>query len=257
MSARPSSRSLLVTRIAAVAITFGVGAAGFALSFAALRDLATRGHVPVGQAWLWPLMVDGAILLATLGVVAMAGDPLCHKDRRFFWQVLAGGATVSIMGNALHAILPADEPLPTWVCGILAAVAPAALLVTTHGLTLLTRMHRRGAAAAAADVSMAAVEVVADDVATSERDTAVVTRTTVEAVPDVPAGSRWHAVAERVMENVTLRDTEIGDVAKVLVLSYERAVSNREIGRSLGMSHHTVAKIIGAAGNHRTILAAS
>lgn len=251
-----SSRSLLVTRIAAVAITFGVGAAGFALSFAALRDLATRGHVPVGQAWLWPLMVDGAILLATLGVVVTAGDPLCHKDRRFFWQVLAGGATVSIMGNALHAILPADEPLPTWVCGILAAVAPAALLVTTHGLALLTRMHRRGVVAAATDLNAAAVEVVADNVAASERDTAVA-RAATETIPEVPAGSRWHAVAERVMEHVTLRDTEIGDVAKVLVLSYERAASNREIGRSLGISHHTVAKIIGAASNQRAVLAAS
>jgi hypothetical protein len=250
----------LVTRIAAVAITFGVGAAGFALSFAALRDLATRGHVPAGQAWLWPLMVDGAILLATLGVVAMAGDPLCHKDRRFFWQVLAGGATVSIMGNALHAILPADEPLPTWVCGILAAVAPAALLVTTHGLTLLTRMHRRGAASAAA---AQAPQEASDNVVESEGRAPAVRQAATEAVAEVPAGSRWHAAAERVMEHVTLRDIDRSDVAKVLVLSYERAASNREIGRSLGMSHHTVAKIIAAGANiigadgNRAVLAAS
>lgn len=89
-------RSMIMTRVLAVSITFGVGTASFALSFTALRDLAARGHIPVGQAWLWPLMVDGAILLATLGVVIMTGDRQCRNDRRFFWLVLCGGAMVSI-----------------------------------------------------------------------------------------------------------------------------------------------------------------
>lgn len=244
----PGSRwSIMLTRMMAVAITTGVGAASFALSFTALRDLATRGHVPAGQAWLWPLMVDGAILLATLGVVVMAGDPQCHNDRRFFWLVLGGGAMVSITCNALHAILPADQPLNVWLRGFLAAVAPSALLVTTHGLTLLTRLHRRGAAAAGTVFEPAPKSEFASADATGD-DTA--TAADADHHPDMPVDSRWHNIAQRVLEHVSLKSTGVADVAQVLWLSYEHAMTNREIGRRLGISHHTVGKIIGAASVH-------
>lgn len=45
---------------------------GFTLSFAALRDLAVRVGMPADLAWLWPLLIDGMIVEATLAVVAMA-----------------------------------------------------------------------------------------------------------------------------------------------------------------------------------------
>src|SRR3954469_2781506 len=58
-------RSLAFTRVAAVLITVGIGAASFVLSFAALRDLASRAGIPGQLAWLWPMIVDGTILQAT------------------------------------------------------------------------------------------------------------------------------------------------------------------------------------------------
>jgi hypothetical protein len=242
---------MTLTRILAVAITTGVGAASFALSFTALRDLATRGHVPPQQAWLWPLMVDGAILLATLGVVVVSGDPQCRNDRRFFWLVLGGGAVVSIACNALHAILPADEPINTWLRGFLAGVAPTALVVTTDGLTRLTRLHRRGMAAALIVAAEPAPEretaAPAPTVTPAATDTGTVPN---EHLTDIPADSRWHAAAARVLEHVSLKNTGLGEVAQVLWLSYERAVTNREIGRRLGISHHTVGKIISTAATH-------
>jgi len=255
MSKTTSRLSMMLTRILAVGITFGVGAASFALSFTSLRDLATRGHVPSGQAWLWPLMVDGAILLATLGVVVMAGDPQCHKDRRFFWLVLGGGAVVSIACNALHAVLPTDQPLDEWLRGFLAGVAPVALLVTTHGLTLLMRLHRRAAANAAAagnDDPASRPGAAGDDgPETADGDgQEIAPPDEADDLVEIPADSRWHAMAPRVLERASLKETGTRDrrrdVAEVLYLSFETTMTNRQIGKRLEMSHHTVGKIAAA-----------
>lgn len=266
MSMPTMSWSMRVTRLLAVSITFGVGAASFVLSFNALRDLATRGHIPIGQAWLWPLMVDGAILLATLGVVVMAGDPECRNDRRFFWLVLCGGAMVSIACNALHATLSPDQPLNAWLRGFLAAVAPTSLLVTTHGLTLLTRMHRRFTAkvpnglntnerAANDDLVNNIVDMA--PVSAAQAKPTVVTQILDPVEPEggagdelpvnIPAGSRWHTMAPRLLEQLSLKNTGRADVVQVLYLSYERALAHRDIGRRLGLNHHTVGKIVRAA----------
>ncbi|MGV7551734.1 DUF2637 domain-containing protein [Mycobacterium kansasii] len=260
--------SMRVTRVLAVSITFGVGAASFALSFTALRDLYARGHIPAGQAWLFPLMVDGAILLATLGVVVMAGDPRCRNDCRFFWLVLCGGAAVSIACNALHAVLPPDQPLNAWLRGFLAAVAPIWLLVTTHGLTLLlTRMRRWSAAtprrrgedhndglivdamsAEAAGVSASGRAGLNAPASSNVTESGVASTGSDEPdALDAPADSRWHTVAAGVLEELKLKNVDQTEVTKVLHLSYERALPDREIGRRFGLDHHTVGKIIRAA----------
>lgn len=268
MSMPTTPWSMMVTRGLAVSITFGAGAAGFVLSFTALRDLASRGHIPNGQAWLWPLMVDGAILLATLGVVVMAGDPQCRNDRRLFWLVLCGSAVVSIACNALHATLPPDQPLNTWLRGVLAAVAPSSLLVTTHGLTLLTRMHRRIMANVPNGLitydRAATVDLIGDIVDMTPTPEAqrqpIVTSQAVDPVEpearsdkfpvNIPTDSRWHTLAPRLLERLSLKNAGRTDVAQVLYLSYELALADRDIGRRLGLGHHTVGKIVRAADAH-------
>ena len=47
-------------------VLLGVGA--FWLSFTALADLASRAGTAVGLAWVWPLIVDGVIVIATIGL---------------------------------------------------------------------------------------------------------------------------------------------------------------------------------------------
>ena len=61
------------SRALAVAITAAIAVSSFILSFAALSDLARRtgswtGWLP----YLWPGIVDGAIVLATMGILATA-----------------------------------------------------------------------------------------------------------------------------------------------------------------------------------------
>lgn len=125
--------------VVAVAITVVVALGAFWLSFAALTDLAHRSGIPAHQAWVWPVIVDGMIVMGTVAIVAMSGHEA--RARRFPWAVLAGGAVVSVSANATHAVIagPADAGVPPVVAALVGAAAPLALLVATHMTVTLTR----------------------------------------------------------------------------------------------------------------------
>lgn len=136
MSAADQSAGMRLARWSAALIIVGVGAAAFRLSFSTLEDLATLARIPAGDAWLFPLIVDGTILLATFGVLVCAHH---RSERRFFIGVLVVGSLVSVAGNSVHAVA-AGQPLPGWAAALVAAVAPVSLLVDTHGLAVLFRV---------------------------------------------------------------------------------------------------------------------
>jgi hypothetical protein len=126
---------------AAVVIIVAVGTAAFVLSFAALRDLAILANTPEQFAWLFPVIVDGTIIQATVSALVLAKSP----ERKFFMWVLGAGAVVSVAGNSLHAFT-AGQTLPGWASALVAAIAPISLLVDTHGLAVLFRAANRPAA---------------------------------------------------------------------------------------------------------------
>ncbi|RBO97080.1 DUF2637 domain-containing protein [Nocardia puris] len=128
-------------RWSAVVIIVAVGVAAFRLSFATLEDLARLAHIPAGDAWLFPVIVDGTILLATAGVLVCPD----RRERRFFVSVLVVGALVSVAGNSLHAVA-AGRDLPGWAAALVAGIAPISLLADTHGLALLFRAAQRHSA---------------------------------------------------------------------------------------------------------------
>ena len=115
-----------------VAGTTLLAVGGFVLSFAALRDLAVRVGMPADLAWLWPLLIDGMIVEATLAVVALAQ----RGSRRavwYAWFLLAVGAVVSVGSNGVHAMLTGHG----WAGAAAASVPPVVLLATTHLTVLL------------------------------------------------------------------------------------------------------------------------
>lgn len=114
-----------------VAGTTLLAVGGFVLSFAALRDLAVRVGMPADLAWLWPLLIDGMIVEATLAVVALA-----QRGSRavwYAWFLLAVGAVVSVGSNGVHAMLTGHG----WAGAAAASVPPVVLLATTHLTVLL------------------------------------------------------------------------------------------------------------------------
>ncbi|MBT2483114.1 MULTISPECIES: DUF2637 domain-containing protein [unclassified Microbacterium] len=121
--------------VTAVAGTVFIAAGAFWLSFTALADLAARSGIGAGQAWVWPLIVDGIIVVATVAVVALAGQ----RSAWYPWSLLIVGALVSVMANAIHAVVAADADVPGVLAAAVAAVPPVVLLAITHLTVILTR----------------------------------------------------------------------------------------------------------------------
>lgn len=134
----PAARDTRSGRLAvwtAVAGTIFIAAGAFWLSFTALSDLASRSGVSRDQAWAWPLIVDGIIVVATVSVVALAGQ----RATWYPWLLLLGGALVSVTANAIHAVVAADADVPQVLAASVAAVPPLVLLAITHLTVVLTR----------------------------------------------------------------------------------------------------------------------
>ncbi len=122
----------------AVAGTVFIAAGAFWLSFTALADLARRSGVDARQAWAWPLIVDGIIVVSTVSVVALAEQ----REAWYPWILLMAGAAVSVASNAIHAVVAADADVPAALAGAVAAVPPLVLLAITHLTVVLTRRFR-------------------------------------------------------------------------------------------------------------------
>jgi hypothetical protein len=99
-----------------------LAAAAFTLSYDALHQLALDSRVRPALAWLWPVVIDGTIVVALLTVLAAkraatrAGYP---------WLLVGLFSAASVAFNIAHA---PDRP----VAQLVFAMAPVALVLTTH-----------------------------------------------------------------------------------------------------------------------------
>lgn len=198
----PQGRRLAV--VTAVTGTVFIAAGAFWLSFTALADLARRSGIDRGQAWAWPLIVDGIIVVATVAVVALAGQ---RRPTWYPWTLLAAGAIVSVTANAIHAVIAADSDVPSVLAASVAAVPPLVLLAITHLTVILTRPMPTGNAIAES----------------------VLSESTEQEPFAVPAGTGPVAVpSERRPVAAQLRETE--------------GWSNKKIARHLGVHPSTVGR---------------
>ncbi|WP_433194391.1 DUF2637 domain-containing protein [Nocardia sp. CA-107356] len=67
------------THLIATAMTALIATGAFWLSFTALRSLAITAGVPHGEAWLWPLIIEGSMAQATVALLALAHSTT-HSD---------------------------------------------------------------------------------------------------------------------------------------------------------------------------------
>lgn len=124
--------------------TIGIALGAFWLSFTALADLARRSGIASSQAWVWPLLVDGLIVVATIAVVALDG----RAGAWYPWGLLISGALVSVAANAMHAVVAAEAAVPGLLASVIASVPPLVLLASTHLTVVLIRSahHHRSPA---------------------------------------------------------------------------------------------------------------
>lgn len=218
-----------ITRATAVAITVLVGVFSFALSFSSLADLAARTVWPDRLAWLWPVIIDGTIVLATMALVAFCAYPEQGRARRYFWALLTIGAAVSVTGNAVHAMMPngrlPEQPLGTWGAAAVACVPPLALVLVTHGLSILWRFTPYEHLDETAQRQDQAMALAAERV------------------------ERWDAVAAEIHERGQLTTYPTAKIADALRLLHDTQppLALRQIGQQLDLRHDAVARIRDAA----------
>jgi Protein of unknown function (DUF2637) len=99
-----------------------LAAAAFTLSYDALHQLALDSRVRPGLAWMWPVVIDGTIVVALLTVLAAK-----HAAARagYPWALAGLFSLASVAFNVAHA---PDRP----VARLVFAMAPVALVLTTH-----------------------------------------------------------------------------------------------------------------------------
>ena len=130
----------------AVGATVLIAIGAFVLSFAALTDLAERSGIQSNLAWIWPIIIDGMIVAATVAIVALNG--FSRRAMVYPWSLLFFGAIVSTAANSTHAILTVDSienGVPALVSALVAAMPPIVLLAITH---LTVHMYQKKSEAA-------------------------------------------------------------------------------------------------------------
>jgi Protein of unknown function (DUF2637) len=144
----------------------GIGAAAFLLSYDALHSLALASGVRPGLARIWPGVLDGFIVVATLTVVAAKR---ANRPTWYPWALVVLFSAASVAFNILHAI---DQALARagWVAALVFAMPPVALVLATHLLLqqgVWRRQHTPTLATAREPLARGTTERPADSSATS------------------------------------------------------------------------------------------
>lgn len=220
----------------AVVGTILLALGAFWLSFTALRDLVVLAGLPEDQAWIWPLIVDGVILEATISVVALRNS--APAARRFAWLLLGAGSGVSVAANITHAVLAADDRIPALIAALVASVPPLVLLAMTHLTVELTR--NRVLEDAPPESSTDAVLETASMHAVSQPARA--------AIPEVVTAPRALVLQPRLKREISPGTSAEGwgDArARASAMSAE-GVSKRQIATDLGVHPTTVGRWLNA-----------
>jgi hypothetical protein len=109
-----------------------LAAAAFTLSYDALHQLALDSRVRPALAWLWPVVIDGTIVVALLTVLAAKRAAAWAA---YPWALAGLFSLASVAFNIAHA---PDRP----VAQLVFAMAPVALVLTTHLLMQQAGWHR-------------------------------------------------------------------------------------------------------------------
>ncbi|MFE6686030.1 DUF2637 domain-containing protein [Streptomyces sp. NPDC057743] len=120
-----------------------LGAAGCALSYDALQQMATAIHVRGLLTYLFPLVIDGFIAYGVRALIILRAAPF--RSRLYVWALFGTATTASIWANALHAVrlnqqaTEAGLRLGDLTVGVLSTLAPLALAGAVHLHILIAR----------------------------------------------------------------------------------------------------------------------
>ncbi|WP_441245250.1 DUF2637 domain-containing protein [Kitasatospora sp. McL0602] len=124
-------------------VVIALGAAGCALSYDALQQMASAVHVRGFLTYLFPIIVDGFIAYSIRALLVMRDAPL--RARAYVWLLFGAATGTSLWANALHAVRLNQQSttsglrLGDTVVAVLSTIAPLALAGAVHLYILLAR----------------------------------------------------------------------------------------------------------------------
>lgn len=225
-----SLRGLRIAVIAAEVGTVFLAGGAFVLSFTALRDLAGRSGVDAELAWLWPLIVDGLIVVATVAVFALAGT----REVWYPWMLLILGTGVSVTANAIHAVMAAEPGVLPLLAASVASVPPLVLVFSTHLTAILIR-HSRTAYAIANPNPNGGVTVDSSAASTLSQHTAT------EVPPIEPASSGRSNGGASTARSLP-QEIEPDSRRELATQLRGEGLNNSQIARLLGVNRSTVGR---------------
>ncbi|WP_224274270.1 DUF2637 domain-containing protein [Streptomyces sp. LS1784] len=125
------------------AVVIALGAAGCALSYDALQQMAVAIHVRGFLTYLFPLVIDGFISYGVRALLVLRDAPL--RARIYVWTLFGAATGASLWANALHAIrlnqqsVASGLRLGDTVVAVLSTIAPLALAGAVHLYILIAR----------------------------------------------------------------------------------------------------------------------
>jgi hypothetical protein len=93
-------RASKAINVVSTLLVMALAVAAFTLSYSALRDLAAGNGIPVRLAWVWPLVVDGFLLVASLSVLR---NSLSGERALYQWSLVGLFTVASVAFNVVHA----------------------------------------------------------------------------------------------------------------------------------------------------------
>jgi hypothetical protein len=114
------TKTLKLLSVLSCVLVLGLAAGAFALSYDVLRHFATENGISPTLVWIWPLILDGAIVVFSIS--ALRASLYLESYRYAMFLVIAATAT-SIAFNALHApsgiapkVMAGIPPLALFLC---------------------------------------------------------------------------------------------------------------------------------------------
>jgi DNA-directed RNA polymerase specialized sigma24 family protein len=112
-----------ITNYTAMGLVSLLALGAFVLSYVALYDIAVKYGLPDYLAWIWPLLIDGSIIVFTIAVIRAT----LHQEKSWWPWTLVGVFTFgTIAFNALHSN---HIPVPDNYVSIVVFIVPPIALV--------------------------------------------------------------------------------------------------------------------------------
>ncbi|MDJ0105548.1 DUF2637 domain-containing protein [Rhodococcus erythropolis] len=184
----------LLAALALAIIALGITTGAFVLSFAVQRDFARQALIPENLTWIFPAIVDSAILGATIAIVIKLN--MNKRDRGFYSRLRqrrpAIAAQESIDGGGDLGFIP----LAPAIAAAIAIIPSVLVLAFTHGITILVK---------AVGMAYAAYRSIVENATDSEDATSIASDLTVGRGPirvPQPREKIAHNIAEQEEEDL-------------------------------------------------------